>query len=198
MSIVVERATQVDLDTVLTLFDSVQRWLVARGLKEQWDDEPFSENEVQRRRFATWLSAGHFSVVRDAERTIGTLVFSPKPPDYAQEYIFSVRAGPLASGYLEAFAVHRDYAGRGVGKALLSWAKHEAARRGLDIIRLDCWAENEVLRVYYRRAGFSEVAPLTLGSWRGVLKDSLKLLRLSLGQLLAQKRHHVLRTRPPA
>ncbi len=161
----VQTASLRDLEGVLELFDSVQAWLMARGLKEQWGNEPFSASEVQRQRFTAWLSAGHFFVVRDGERMIGTLVFSPEAPNYARG-ICDERA---AGGYLEALAVHRDYAGQGVGKVLLGWAEQAARNRGLDILRLDCWAENASLRAYYRRAGFSEVTQLKLGGWRGIL-----------------------------
>ena len=71
-------------------------------------------------------------------------------------------------GYLEAFAVHREYAGQGIGSELLGWAEREAERRS-PYLYLDCWAENRALRAYYRRAGFLEVDTLTLGEWRGVL-----------------------------
>ena len=150
---------------MLGLFDSVQAWLVARGFKEQWGDAPFSANETQRQRFTAWLAAGTFFVVRDERQIVGTLVFSLEPPSYAR----NACAGRAPGGYLKAFAVRRDYAGQGVGRALLSWAEGEAVSRGLDILRLDGWAGNDVLRAYYRRAGFSEIARLALGDWRGIM-----------------------------
>jgi GNAT superfamily N-acetyltransferase len=176
---VVEKATLTNLEEVLGLFDGVQAWLVKQGLKEQWGDQPFSENEAQRRRFAAWLDAGNFWVVRQDRQIVGTLVFSPMPPEYARDTC----AGRTVGGYLEAFAVCRDYAGQGVGAALLVWAEQEAIRRGLERLYLDCWAENLVLRNYYRRTGFREVGTLTLGAWRGTLFEKvLKPPRLSLGQ----------------
>jgi ribosomal protein S18 acetylase RimI-like enzyme len=161
----VEMANLADLEEVLRLFDAVQAWLVARGLREQWGDAPFSAGEAQRERFAAWLVAGSFFVVRRQRRIVGTLVLGAMPPDYAHDAL----AGRVRGGYLEALAVHRDHAGRGVGTSLLRWAEEEARERGLGHLRLDCWAENQVLRAYYRRAGFAEIADLTLGSWRGTL-----------------------------
>ncbi len=165
MNAQVQRAYANDLGEVLDLFDSVQAWLVACGLKEQWGSAPFSVDEMQRRRFAVWIRAGHFFLIKLNGEVVGTLVFSPEPPDYARN-----ACGERVPGsYLEAFAVRRDYAGQGVGTTLLNWAEHEALSRGSDILRLDCWAENEVLRSYYRRAGFSEAALLMLGDWHGVM-----------------------------
>lgn len=159
-----EKAGLADLDEILRLFDAVQAWLALQGLKDQWGDAPFSTSEAQRKRFAAWLGAGDFWVVRLEGRVVGTLVFSPSPPPCARAACADREGG----GYLEAFAVHRGCAGQGVGAALLGWAVEEAMR-GLETLHLDCWAENGALRRYYRRAGFREVGTLTLGAWRGVL-----------------------------
>lgn len=168
-----EKATLTDLEEIVGLFDGVQAWLVKQGLSEQWGCAPFSESEAQRERFRSWLDAGELYVVREGRRIVGTLVFSATPPGYARAAL----AGRKTDGYLEAFAVHRDYAGGGIGAALLAWAEQEARGRGLAYLRLDCWAENPALRAYYRRAGFREVGTLTLGAWRGTLfEKTLKLL----------------------
>jgi len=171
---VVEKAGLADLDEVLKLFDAAQRWLVERGLKDQWGDVPFSNSPAQRERFAAWLRAGDLWVMRWDRRIVGTLVFSSSPPDYARAACADREAG----GYLEAFAVHRDHAGEGVGAALLTWAEQEAVSRKLTTLHLDCWAENGALRRYYRRAGFREVGTLTLGAWRGSLLEKTLRSRL--------------------
>lgn len=161
----IERAVPADLDEILGLFDAVQPWLIARGLRGQWGDAPFSESEAQRVRFAAWLDAGEFWVMRRDRRIVGTLQCSSLPPEYARAALAEREAG----GYLEAFAVHRDYAGQGVGSELLEWAEQESERRHLKTLYLDCWAENRALRAYYRRTRFLEVDTLALGEWRGVL-----------------------------
>lgn len=166
MSYAVTRLELDDLEDVLELFDAVQAWLAQKGLKEQWGERPFSESEAQRKRFGAWLASGRMVGVRSGGRRAGTLVFSFSPPDYAEEL-----RGRAAGGYLEAFAVRRDFAGRGVGAALLGWAEGEALDRGWTTLYLDCWAGNAALRAYYRRAGYSEVSTLTRGAWRGVLLE---------------------------
>lgn len=164
-----EKATLADLDEILELFDAVQTWLVGKGLKGQWGDQPFSASEGQRERFAAWLDDETFWVVRRDGRIVGTLVFSSTPPGYAEDAL----EGRAVGGYLEAFAVHRSHAGKGVGATLLAWAEQEAGRRGLRTLHLDCWADNGALRAYYRRAGFTELSTLALGAWRGVLFEKL-------------------------
>ena len=110
MNFEVQRSQLDDLEEVLGLFDLVQTWLVACGLKEQWGSAPFSVNEMQRRRFAAWIRAGHFFLIKLNGEVVGILVLSPEPPDYARN-----ACGERVPGsYLEAFAVRRDYAGQGV------------------------------------------------------------------------------------
>ena len=169
----IERTAPADLDEVLRLFDTVQTWLVDRGLREQWGDAPFSNSETQRERFAAWLGAGAFRVVRLERKIVGTLQFSAEPPEYARTACAERQAG----GYLEASAVHRDYAGQGVGARLLAWAELEASARQLKALHLDCWAGNRRLRAYYHRGGFREVDTLALGGWRGVLLEKMLTTR---------------------
>lgn len=165
MNYLITQLGPADLEAVLELFDAVQKWLVERGLGEQWGDVPFSVSETQRERFGAWLESGRMVGVRSEGQVVGTLVSGLFPPDYAAEVMW----GRARGGYLEAFAVRRGYAGQGVGAALLSWAEGEISTRGLTNLYLDCWAGNIGLRMYYRRAGFLELAPLTVGAWQGVL-----------------------------
>jgi len=57
--------------------------------------------------------------------------------------------------YIHGLATHRDFAGKGVGLALLGWAERIAAAAGQEYLRLDCNADNPALRAYYERAGFT-------------------------------------------
>ena len=58
----------------------------------------------------------------------------------------------FAAGYVHRIAVRRFAAGLGAG--LLDWAQDEALRRGRQLLRLDCVADNLPLRAYYQSAGF--------------------------------------------
>jgi GNAT superfamily N-acetyltransferase len=62
---------------------------------------------------------------------------------------------PGAAGYVHGLATHRDFAGKGVGLALLDWAARVAAAEGKRYLRLDCNADNPALRAYSERAGFA-------------------------------------------
>lgn len=57
--------------------------------------------------------------------------------------------------YLHKFATRRTAAG--VGRHAIEWIVGEVERRGRRYLRLDCLAENQGIRRYYERCGFTAV-----------------------------------------
>ena len=53
--------------------------------------------------------------------------------------------------------VDRGRAGRGVGSALLDWARQRGVDAGVEKFRLDCRTTNPTLRTYYESYGFRVV-----------------------------------------
>ena len=70
---------------------------------------------------------------------------------------------PWDAVYVHGLSTHRDYAGTGVGLALLRWAERAAEAAGREYVRLDCNADNPELRAYYERAGFTSRGEVALG-----------------------------------
>lgn len=163
---VIEQAMLADLPAILELFNGVQTWLIDKGLSDQWGTVPFSEVPQQRARFAAWIEAGIFYVMCDDTAVVGTIVMNPSVPTYAQA---ACEAHPRRALYIEALATHTAYHGQGVRRQLLAWAESTAAAQGIEWLRPDCWAVNQALRRYYRRAGFTEFAACRVGSWTGAL-----------------------------
>ena len=64
---------------------------------------------------------------------------------------------PWDAVYVHGLSTHRDFAGKGVGLALLRWAERAAEAAGRSYVRLDCNADNPELRAYYERAGFADI-----------------------------------------
>jgi ribosomal protein S18 acetylase RimI-like enzyme len=64
--------------------------------------------------------------------------------------------------YVHGLATHRDFAGEGIGLALLRWAERTAAAANKDYLRLDCNADNPGIRAYYERAGFTHRGDIAL------------------------------------
>jgi ribosomal protein S18 acetylase RimI-like enzyme len=66
------------------------------------------------------------------------------------------------AGYVHRLAVARNFAGVGIGAALLEFASDQVARWGMAWLRLDCNKDNEELQNYYRRNGFSYLRTIDL------------------------------------
>jgi len=59
--------------------------------------------------------------------------------------------------YLHRLVVKREYKGYGLGPKALTFAEQEGLRKGKHYLRLDCMADNKLLKAYYReKAGFKE------------------------------------------
>ena len=52
--------------------------------------------------------------------------------------------------------IQRSWGGRSLGKQLLLWAEQQAAMVRRTFLRLDCFANNQVLRKYYENGGFED------------------------------------------
>ena len=64
---------------------------------------------------------------------------------------------PDGGGYVHSFAICNRAHGQGVGAAMMAWAKQHVHEHGKKFLRLDCWGENEPLKRYYTRLGFTLV-----------------------------------------
>jgi ribosomal protein S18 acetylase RimI-like enzyme len=62
---------------------------------------------------------------------------------------------PPDAFYVHGLAIRRVVGGRGVGAHMLEWVAQQVIATGKSYLRLDCWAENQALRAYYERIGFT-------------------------------------------
>jgi len=146
----ITRADPTDLPTVAGILAEAAAWLDGRGVR-QWPEYGFPEGETLGRlqRGETYLA-----LIDDAPAGTISLDTSGEPfwtPEEARSSLF-----------IHRLAVARAHAGRGLGRALLDFARSEARRRGCQWLRLDCVGDNEGLKTYYKREGFSLVKIIPL------------------------------------
>ena len=136
------RATSDDADAILAILEDAARWLVARGI-DQWHPGDFLRSSLLR-----IIARGEVYLARCENDPAGTLTLQ-------WEDVPTWGVMPPDAAYVHGFAVHRAYAGLGLGRALLDWASDQAIEGGKTYLRLDCLASNPALRAYYERAGFT-------------------------------------------
>ncbi|HEY9368101.1 GNAT family N-acetyltransferase [Streptomyces sp.] len=133
-----------DLDVLVSLFDSVARWMVRNGI-EQW-----KPGDKGAEHFRARLAAGEVWLASHDGRTVGAYelwwedeqVWGPQPP---------------VAGYVHRLMTDREAAPGGAGRLLLAHAERRIAAVGRTAARLDCEARDPRLRTYYEGAGYGAV-----------------------------------------
>ena len=150
-----------DVDTLLRFFDEAVEWLVARGSSKQWGTEPWSgvPKRVERVKGMAADPGLRIAVV-DGEAA-GALIVS-------EEHDQHVPAVDERELYIRLLITSRRFAGRRVGGRLVEYALDEARRRGIDLVRVDCWAGGDgELQRYYESQGFKPTVRFTVEEWVG-------------------------------
>jgi GNAT superfamily N-acetyltransferase len=148
-----------DFGTLVALFDEAVAWMVARGQPGQWGDRPFSERPealARVREFAA--SPGLWIAERDGE-PVGAVIVGVHPP-----HVEPVAAPEL---YIELLISSRAHAGNAIGARLVRRAREIAVERGVDLLRVDCWAGAPSLVAWYERQGFRRSGTFDVGGWIG-------------------------------
>lgn len=155
----ITRATLADLDTVVDIYEETSRWLVARGIADQWRPGEYTaamarHTIAQAEVYLAWRASaavGKCSLMWDDPQ-----VWGAQPPD---------------AGYVHGLATRRSEAGRGLGATLLRYAAHRIAANSRQYLRLDCAANNQALRDYYERLGFTHRGDTINGEWGASLYE---------------------------
>jgi ribosomal protein S18 acetylase RimI-like enzyme len=71
--------------------------------------------------------------------------------------VFWPQIAPGTSGFLHKLAVHRQFRGRGLAKALIQFIQRRCETAGLTFLRLDCAGDRSRLCDFYEKLGFQLV-----------------------------------------
>jgi GNAT superfamily N-acetyltransferase len=153
-----------DVPLLLAFGDEAVAWMNARGNTQQWGTTPWTGDPKREAAFDKRVGTGGLRVLEDEDGTpLGAMVIT----EARQEYVPAVEEREL---YVNFLITSRAHSGRGVGRALIERAKQEAAERGIDLLRVDCWAgEDGNLVKVYESYGFSRVQEFSVGEWPGML-----------------------------
>ena len=164
-------AEPADAAPVLRMFDGIMQWLVAQGRTGQWGTELWStqpelvekvESRIRRGELRVAVDDGHPGTVLGVVSLAGQCSSYISPP-------------PEPELFINLLGTSRAAKGRDVGGALLDAARAEARRRGLRLVRVDCFAgEDGKLSAWYQSQGFTAVEPFIvrragLPDWPGML-----------------------------
>ena len=149
-----------DVPAVLALLDDAVRWLVERGRTEQWGDRPFSSVPARVELIEGWAAREELWVAVDDDQVVGALVVGP-PPEH-------VPATTCPELYVLLLVTARARRGSGIGAELVAHARREGVARGVERVRVDCWAGGGGALVdVYVRLGFTPTDRFEIGGWAG-------------------------------
>lgn len=158
-----------DFDAVIALGDEAVVWMNARGNTTQWGTEPWTGNEKREQAvYYGLLGECAWIAETETEEIVGILLATdlapgenPDDPDATEREL-----------YVNWLLTSRRYSGRGVGALLIERVKAEAAERGVDLVRVDCWAgeDGNLVRVY-EKYGFRKVREFFREDWPGMLLE---------------------------
>ena len=141
-ALMISPATPDEVDIAVAIEDSATSWLRSRGI------EPGQPPRPLRDIIAECVARGEVYLARRDGVAAGKIILQE-----LDDGVWSDQ--PRDALYVHGFMAHRDFAGQGVGLAMLRWAETVATERGKPVLRLDCDGENAALCRYYERAGFT-------------------------------------------
>jgi GNAT superfamily N-acetyltransferase len=153
------RAEPSELNQVLEILEEASRWLTARGFESQWKLNPTFRQMIK-----DSIDQGDVYMVKDAQGTIGTITLQWSDEKYWGEM-------PLDAGYIHKFAIKRSHSGQRLGIRTLQWAEAKTRKEGKKFLRLDCLANNQIIREYYERFGFIHVRDTMTPGWKASLYE---------------------------
>ncbi|MFJ7904552.1 GNAT family N-acetyltransferase [Streptomyces sp. NPDC096198] len=136
-----------DALATLSLLDKATEWLATRGRTAQWGADPWSSQPASVRRIRRYAKEMTVRVAELEGTVAGVSILSETP----QPYVDSAAEQEM---YILLLVTDRDLTGRGVGRALVDDACAQAVRRGIGLLRTDCYDGDGALVRHYQRLGF--------------------------------------------
>ncbi|MFH8383609.1 GNAT family N-acetyltransferase [Kitasatospora sp. NPDC018058] len=163
-----------DVPDILSLLDDAVSWLAGQDRTGQWGDQPFSTNQARVDQVSSY-AAEPFLIrlaVNDDGRTVGCCVLS----EDRGRWIPAVDEREL---YVRNLVTDRSRKGSGIGAALIADAIEETRRRGIGLLRVDCYGgADRKLVAQYRALGFTETESFEVEQPTGVWPGQVLAIRL--------------------
>jgi GNAT superfamily N-acetyltransferase len=163
-----------DLDAVSGLVREAAEWLRTSKNTDQWA-QPWPNRIRQRERMLNDLLKGKTWLVWDGETAVATITVDiDEPVDLNERPVWPERERHRSALYVRRVVVARDYAGSGLGAALLDWAACVAQRdHQAALIRIDVWTTNLELHAYYQGQRFVRLPDRDTASLPGYPSQAL-------------------------
>lgn len=141
--------------TLVALFDEAIAWMTQHDLTDQWGTEPFSNSPKRVATCETWARSGGLTIAERHGVAVAGMVLGEAMP--------YVPPATEPEVYVQVLIGSRRPESRGAGTVLLTHAERVACERGVNLLRVDCFAGNDGRLVdYYVRCGFTPTEAFTV------------------------------------
>jgi GNAT superfamily N-acetyltransferase len=164
-----------DAAAVLRMFDGIVEWLVTQGRTGQWGTDLWSETPAQVERVVGRIERRELRIAESAGDAEGGAREILGVVSLSEDCSAYVSPPPEPELFINLLGTSRAAKGRNVGGLLLDEARAEARRRGLRLVRVDCYAGGDrKLNSWYVGQGFAEMGPFVVQragreDWPGML-----------------------------
>jgi GNAT superfamily N-acetyltransferase len=135
------QARTADVETISEILREAAVWLIERGEK-LWSTDDLTPEKI-----AGQVARGMYYLALIENEPAGCLRYQLEDKEYWDDVPHT------DSAFIHRVAVRRKFAGRGIARNLIEWAKQKARADGKKYLRLDC-ADRPKLRAVYEGFGF--------------------------------------------
>uniref|UniRef100_UPI0040571B88 N-acetyltransferase family protein n=1 Tax=Acetatifactor sp. TaxID=1872090 RepID=UPI0040571B88 len=158
MKVIVRLASSADIDGIEELYNDLNDYLEKHVNYPRWKKGVYPVREHAEEA----LRKGNLYVAIINKKIVGTVIYSSEQEDAYQTAEWQIDYDvPVI--IINKLAVHPEYLGFGVGKALLEYATIIGTKQGIKTIRLDTYEENLPAIRLYEKCGFSYRGMIDLG-----------------------------------
>lgn len=140
-----------DTQDVMDILIGTARWLQSKG-STQWSGLLQGEDSHD---MVGSISRGEVFAFKENDLCVGTVILKQSVSEWDKDLWGENEEHSNTSVFVHRLAIHRSYAGKGLGADILSWAESSVQFDGKDRIRLDCISDNLTLNRFYSRCGYA-------------------------------------------
>lgn len=158
MNIVIKQAKPEDVAIVSDILQEAANWLIEKNQK-LWELDALSTENIRKQ-----VEDKLFWLAKVDGEIAGCVRFQLSDEEYWDDVPHE------DSAFIHRLAVKRKFAGQGISKVLIEWAKTKAKAEGKTLLRLDCINRESLKRVYenygFEFHSFKEREPYTVARYQ--------------------------------
>lgn len=159
MKLLFEKGTKADIDELEKLYDALNDYLACHTNFPGWIKGVYPVRKTAE----DGIEEGTLFVARSGGRIAGTVILRHEPEAGYSQADWHIQLEEAEIFVVYTFAVHPQYRGKGVGKALLEFAVRYSVEQKAKAIRLDVYEHNTPAIGLYKKCGFQYVDTVDLG-----------------------------------